>query len=66
LQGKPNTSEEELVLEVDQKVKDRRPELSCVLVQVTVDAVGGAKTVRKEWRSEEIPAGWRGASRAST
>jgi len=57
LQGKPNTSEEELVLEVDQKVKVGDRELSCVLVQVTVDAVGGAKTVRKEWRSEEIPGG---------
>jgi len=57
LKGRPNTFEEEIVLEVDQKVKIGDRELSCVLVQVTVDAVGGVKTVRKEWRSDEIPGG---------
>ena len=57
LKGKPNTFEEEVVLEVDQKVKIGDRELSCALVQVTVDAVGGVKTVRKEWRSDEIPGG---------
>jgi hypothetical protein len=57
LKGKPNTFEEEVVLEVDQKVKIGDRELSCVLVQVTVDSVGGVKTVRKEWRSDEIPGG---------
>jgi hypothetical protein len=55
LKGKPNTFEEELVLEVDQKVKVGDRELPCVLVQVTVDSVGGVKTVRKEWRSDEVP-----------
>lgn len=57
LQGKPNTSEEDLVLEVNQKVKVGDREVPCVLVQVTIDAIGGAKTVRKEWRSDEIPGG---------
>jgi len=57
IQGKPNTFEEDLVLEVDQKVKIGEREVVCVLVQVTVDAVGGVKTVRKEWRSDEIPGG---------
>ena len=42
---------------VDQKVKIGDRELSCVLVQVTVDAVGGTRTVRREWRCEEIPGG---------
>jgi len=57
LKGKPNTFEEEVVLDVGQKVKIGDRELSCVLVQVTVDAVGSVKTVRKEWRSDEIPGG---------
>jgi hypothetical protein len=57
IKGKPNTFEEEIVLEVDQKVKIGGRELSCVLVQVTVDSLGGVKTVRKEWRSDEIPGG---------
>jgi len=57
LKGKPNTFEEEIVLEVDQKVKIGDREVACVLVQVTVDAVGSVKTVRKEWRSDEIPGG---------
>jgi hypothetical protein len=55
LQGRANTSEEELVLDVNQKVKVGDLELTCVLVQATVEAVGGAKTVKKEWRSDEIP-----------
>jgi predicted transcriptional regulator len=57
IKGKPNTFEEEIVLEIDQKVKIGDRELSCVLVQVTVDSVGGVKTVRKEWRTDEIPGG---------
>jgi len=54
-QGRPNTSEEEVVLDVNQRVKVGDREFSCVLVQSTVEAVGGAKTVKKEWRTEEIP-----------
>jgi hypothetical protein len=57
LQGKPNTSEEELVLDVNQKVKIGDKDVTCVLVQITVDAVGGVKTIRKEWRADEIPGG---------
>lgn len=55
LQGRPNTWEEELVLEVNQKLKVGDRELSCIVVQSTVEAVGGAKTVKKEWRNDEIP-----------
>ncbi|MBV8882316.1 MAG: hypothetical protein JO332_20335, partial [Planctomycetaceae bacterium] len=29
--------------------------VSCVVVQNTVESVGGARTVRKEWRSDEVP-----------
>jgi hypothetical protein len=54
-QGKPNTTEEELVLEVGAKVKIGDREIPCVVVQSTVEVVGGAKTVKKEWRSDEIP-----------
>jgi hypothetical protein len=57
LQGKANTSEEELVLDINQKVKIGDREVICVLIQVTVEAVGGVKTVRKEWRADEIPGG---------
>ena len=55
LKGKPNTSEEELVLEVDRRVKVGDRELSCVVVLATVETPGGVKTVRKEWRSDEVP-----------
>jgi len=55
LKGRPNTSEEERVLEVDQKVKVGDRELSCVLVESTVETSGGPRTVRKEWRSDEVP-----------
>lgn len=54
-QGRPNTSEEEIVLDVNQRVKVGDREVVCVLVQWTVEAVGGGKTVKKEWRTEEIP-----------
>ncbi|HLY10676.1 MAG TPA: hypothetical protein VKW04_15340 [Planctomycetota bacterium] len=53
--GNPNTSEEELVLEVGSKVKVGDREIPCVVVLSTVEVVGGAKTVKKEWRSDEIP-----------
>ena len=55
LKGKPNTSEEERVLDVGQKLKVGERELSCVLVEATVESVGGARTVRREWRSNEVP-----------
>jgi hypothetical protein len=55
LKGKPNTSEEERVVDVGQKVKVGDQELSCVLVESTVESVGGGKTVRREWRSDEVP-----------
>jgi hypothetical protein len=55
LKGRPNTSEEERVVEVDQKLKVGDRELSCVLLEGTVETPGGAKTLRKEWRSDEVP-----------
>lgn len=55
IKGRSNTSEEELLLDVDQKVKVGDRELRCALVQATVDVVGGVRTVRKEWRSDEVP-----------
>ena len=55
LQGKANTWEEELVLEVDQKLKVGEHTVACVVVQSTVESLGGAKTVRKEWRCDDVP-----------
>ena len=55
LQGKANTWEEELVLEVDQKVKVGEQTVACVVVQSTVESTGGIRMVRKEWRSDEVP-----------
>jgi hypothetical protein len=55
LKGRPNTSEEELVLDVGQKLKVGNLEVLCVVVQGTVDTPGGARLVKKEWRSDEVP-----------
>lgn len=55
MQGKLNTSEDERVVELGAKVKVGDRDLSCVLVEVTVEALGYAKTVRKEWRTDEVP-----------
>jgi hypothetical protein len=55
VQGKPNTSEEELVLETGVKLKVVDREIPCVVVLSTVEVLGGAKTVKKEWRSDEVP-----------
>ena len=54
LKGRPNTVEEERVVEVDQKVKVGGQELSCVLVEGTVET-GATKTVKKEWRNDDVP-----------
>jgi len=55
LKGRPNTSEEERLIDVGQKLKVGDRELSCVVVEATVESVGGARTVRKEWRCDEVP-----------
>jgi hypothetical protein len=55
LNGKPNTSEEERVLDVGRKVKVGDRELPCVLIESTVETLGGTRTVRREWRSDEVP-----------
>ncbi len=54
-QGTANTWEEERVLEVGAKVKVGDREVPCVVVECTVEALGGTKTVKKEWRSDEVP-----------
>jgi hypothetical protein len=54
LKGRVNTSEEDRVVEVGRKVKVGDRELSCVVVEGVVES-GGTKTVRKEWRSDEVP-----------
>jgi hypothetical protein len=54
-QGKANTYQEDVVLEVGVRLKVAGRDIMCVVVQSTVEALGGAKTVKKEWRSEEIP-----------
>ena len=55
INGRPNTSEEERVLEIDQKVKVGDRDVSCIVVEAVVETSAGAKTVRKEWRSDEVP-----------
>jgi hypothetical protein len=55
VQGKANTYEEEVVLDLGVKLKVSDREITCVVVQSTIEALGGGKTVKKEWRSEEIP-----------
>jgi hypothetical protein len=55
MKGQTNTSEEEVVLETDRRVKVGDRELSCVVVLSTVETPGGVKTVRKEWRSDQVP-----------
>jgi len=57
MKGKPNTSEEEVVQEVDRRLKVGDKELSCVVVLSTVETPGGVKTVRKEWRCDQVPGG---------
>jgi hypothetical protein len=53
--GVRNTLEEELLVAEDQKLKVGDKELNCAVVQVTTEAAGGGKTVKKEWRSDEVP-----------
>jgi len=55
LQGRANTWEEAEVLEVNRPLKVDGRDVVCVVLQSTVEVAGGAKTVKKEWRSEEIP-----------
>jgi hypothetical protein len=55
IKGKLNTSEEESLLDVEERVKVGDREVMCVVVQVTTDVVGVGRTVRKEWRSDEVP-----------
>lgn len=53
--GVKNTSEEELLVAVNQKMVVGGRELRCHVVQVTTEAVGKRKSVKKEWRAEQVP-----------
>ncbi|HLF92473.1 MAG TPA: hypothetical protein VJB14_03365 [Planctomycetota bacterium] len=55
VRGKRNTSEEELLLSAREKVKVGEQEVVCYVVQATTEVEGGARVVRKEWRSGEVP-----------
>jgi hypothetical protein len=54
MRGKVNTSEEELLVGVNEKVKVGDRELVCQVVEVTTRA-GAGRSVRREWRSDEVP-----------
>jgi len=53
--GVRNTLEEHLLVEEGRALKVGDREVVCQVVQVTVEGVGGGKTVRREWRSDAVP-----------
>jgi hypothetical protein len=53
--GSLNTSEDERLVAVDERVKVGEKEVVCQVVEATTEAAGRGKTVRKEWRSPEVP-----------
>lgn len=53
--GELQAAEEELLLSASEKVKVGDREVSCRVIQVTVTTAGGARTVHKDWRSDEVP-----------
>ena len=53
--GVRNTLEEQLLVAENQKLKVGEKDLVCQIVQVTTETAGGGKTVKKEWRSDEVP-----------
>jgi hypothetical protein len=55
LQGKVNTSEEERVVGVEEKLRIGSRDVVCTVVEVTTEAVGGPTTVKREWRTDEVP-----------
>ncbi len=54
MRGQVNTSEEELLVAVNEKVKVGDRELVCQVVQATTQG-GPSRSVRKEWRSDDVP-----------
>lgn len=55
LRGERNTSEEELLVGVNENVRVGGREVVCQVIQVTTERPGGQKTVRLEWRSDDVP-----------
>ena len=53
--GKPNTADEERLVAIDQLLKVGGREVICQVVEVRTEVVGGATTVKREWRTDEIP-----------
>lgn len=53
--GHRNTSEESLLVAVDEKVKVGDADVLTSVVQVTTEVENGNKVVKKEWRSDEVP-----------
>ncbi len=53
--GRCNTAEEERLVAAGEKLKVRDQELACHVVEVTVEATGAARTVKREWRSDQVP-----------
>jgi hypothetical protein len=55
IQGKANTSEEERVVGVEEKLRVLGRDFLCTVVEMTTEAAGGPKTVKREWRADEVP-----------
>lgn len=53
--GKTNTADEERLVAVDQALKIGGREVLCQVVEVLTEVTGGPTTIKKEWRSDEIP-----------
>lgn len=53
--GRCNTAEEEQLEAVGEKLKVKDQEVACHVVQVTVEAAGASRTVKREWRSDQVP-----------
>ena len=57
VRGKSNTSEEAVLVGLNETVKVGDREVVCRVVQVTTEVDTGGRVVKKEWRADEIPGG---------
>ncbi len=55
VRGKPNTTEESVLVAMLAKLKVGEREVACHVVQVTTEVENGGRVVQKEWRSDEVP-----------
>jgi len=53
--GALTTSEDERLVALEERVRVGAKEVLCAVVEVTTEAAGQGKSVRKEWRSDEVP-----------